>query len=51
MLTSALTSQHMWDLAQITGTELIVIDADTKLRDVTNELRWNQAYYILAQGF
>ncbi|PXW28728.1 UNVERIFIED_CONTAM: L-arabinose isomerase [Williamsia faeni] len=51
VLTSALTSEHMWDLAQITGTELIVIDADTKFRDITNELRWNQAYYRLAQGF
>ena len=26
------------------------IDADTRMRDVKNELRWNQAYYHLARG-
>ena len=33
------------------GVELLVIDEpDTTRRDFRNELRWNQAYYRLAQG-
>ncbi len=32
-------------------TELLVIDAGTTTRQFTNELRWNQAYHRLAQGF
>jgi L-arabinose isomerase len=31
-------------------TELLVIDADTTVRSFHHELRWNQAYYRLAQG-
>ena len=34
----------------MTGTELVLIDADTTVRGFTEELRWNQAYYRLAQG-
>jgi L-arabinose isomerase len=32
------------------GTELVLIDAGTTVRQLRNELRWNQAYYRLAQG-
>ena len=32
------------------GVELLVIDSDTRVRDFRNELRWNQAYYRLAEG-
>ena len=32
------------------GVELLVIDADTSPRQFSNEIRWNQAYYRLAQG-
>lgn len=38
------------DLALIAGTELMVIDGSTTARGFANELRWNQAYYRLAQG-
>ena len=38
------------DFAQIAGVELLVIDEGTSMRDFANELRWNQAYYRLAQG-
>ncbi|MCP2327346.1 L-arabinose isomerase [Hamadaea flava] len=38
------------DLAEMTGVELLVIDADTTMRQFTKELRWNQAYYRLAAG-
>ena len=38
------------DLALIASTELMVIDEGTTARGFANELRWNQAYYRLAQG-
>ena len=37
------------DLAEMAGTELLVIDDGTRLSDFRKELRWNQAYY-LARG-
>jgi L-arabinose isomerase len=50
VLSTALTSEHLWDLSEILGTELVVIDADTRMRQFVKELRWNAAYYRLAQG-
>jgi L-arabinose isomerase len=38
------------DFADIAKTELVVIDEATTVRDFQRELRWNQAYYRLAQG-
>ena len=38
------------DFAEIAGTELLVIDEDTTVRGFQQEIRWNQAYYRLAQG-
>jgi L-arabinose isomerase len=38
------------DFAQIARTELLLIDETTTLRDFAKEVRWNQAYYRLAQG-
>jgi L-arabinose isomerase len=38
------------DLAEILRTELVVIDELTTTRSFANELRWNQAYFRLAQG-
>jgi L-arabinose isomerase len=35
----ALTTEHMEDLAEIAGIELIVIDAETRLRDLRAQLR------------
>jgi len=46
----ALTSEHMQDFAEMAGIELAVIDAKTELRQFQNELRWNEAYYMLANG-
>ena len=51
VLSSALNSEHLWDLADMTSTELVLIDDRTQVRRFTQELRWNQAYYRLAQGF
>jgi L-arabinose isomerase len=49
-LTSSLTREHLSDLADMLGVELLIIDADTTPRQFRNEIRWNQAYYRLAQG-
>jgi L-arabinose isomerase len=49
-LTSALTREHLTDLAEMIGVELLVIDADTTAGQFGKELRWNRAYYRLAQG-
>jgi L-arabinose isomerase len=51
VLSTALTSEHLGDLADMTGTELVLIDGDTTVRRLRQELRWNQAYHRLAQGF
>jgi L-arabinose isomerase len=50
-LTSALGSEQLTDLADMVGIELVLIDADTTVRQLSKEIRWNQAYYRLAQGF
>ncbi len=50
VLSTALTSEHLDDFADMTGTELVLVDADTTVRALTKELRWNAAYHRLAQG-
>ena len=45
VLCCALRIEALDDLAEIAGLELIVIDDETRLRDLANELHWNQAYY------
>jgi L-arabinose isomerase len=50
VLCRAIGTQVFEDLAEIAGIELVVIDERTRIRDVANELRWNQAYYRLAGG-
>lgn len=37
----ALTTEYLRDYAEITGTELLVIDESTKITDFRNEIRWN----------
>ncbi len=49
-LSTAVDTEAMIDLAEILRTELVVIDEHTTTRSFANELRWNQAYYRLAQG-
>jgi len=41
----ALTSEHLEDFAEMAGIECIMIDEDTTLRGLKNELRWNAAAY------
>ena len=50
VLSAQLNLEIVADFAEIAGIELVVIDAETRMRDFTRELRWNQAYYRLAQG-
>ena len=51
VLSSAVGAEELADLADILGVELLTIDADTTIRRFTQEIRWNQAYHRLAQGF
>ena len=46
----AVTAEHMQDFAEMAGIELALINATTELRQFQNELRWNEAYYMLANG-
>lgn len=41
------TSEMVEDFAEIAGVECVVIDEDTRLRDLRNELRWNRGAYGL----
>jgi L-arabinose isomerase len=51
VLSQAVGAEELHDLAEMLETELLLIDADTSIRDFTREVRWNQAYYRLARGF
>ena len=46
----SVTSEMLEDFATITGVELAVINADTRLADFKQTLRCNEVYYHLAQG-
>jgi L-arabinose isomerase len=50
-MSRAVGTEELSDLAEMTGTELLIIDGDTTTRQFAKELRWNQAYYRLARGF
>ena len=47
----ALTTEMIEDFAEMAGVELVVIDADTRVRQFKQELRWNEVYYGLKSGF
>ncbi|MBQ1074929.1 L-arabinose isomerase [Micromonospora sp. C31] len=50
VLSRAVGVEELHDLAEMTRTELVVIDADTEPRRFANEIRWSQAYHRLARG-
>jgi L-arabinose isomerase len=50
VLSQAIGVDELVDLAEMSGTELVVVDAGTTPRQFARELRWNQAYYHLARG-
>ena len=49
VMSTAVGLEVFEDFAEIAKNELVVIDKNTNLRDFGRELRWNQAYYRLAQ--
>ncbi|NHC14499.1 L-arabinose isomerase [Motilibacter deserti] len=51
VLSSAVDVEALADFAEMVSTELVLIDADTTVRGLSKELRWNAAYYRLARGF
>ncbi len=46
----AIGTEHLEDFAEMAGIEMVVIDAKTEIRQFKNELRWNEAYYMLSGG-
>jgi L-arabinose isomerase len=50
VMSTALGVEAFADFAQMAASELLVIDEHTTVREFTREVRWNQAYYRLAQG-
>jgi L-arabinose isomerase len=50
VLSHPLGTEVFSDLAEIAGVELVVIDAETRVRDLAHALRWNQASFRLAGG-
>jgi L-arabinose isomerase len=43
----AVDSRHLQDFAEIAGIETVMIDANTDLPELKNQLKWNQVYYRL----
>jgi L-arabinose isomerase len=50
VLSKAVGREVFEDFAEMTRTELVVIDADTTPRSFQRELRWNAAYHRLAES-
>ncbi|HXH79744.1 L-arabinose isomerase [Nocardioides sp.] len=50
VLSKAIGVEVLEDFAEMTGTEMVTIDAETTPRTFKRELRWNAAYHRLAQG-
>ncbi len=50
VLTQAVPTETLVDFAHMLHTELLVIDEQTTTARFADHLRWNQAYYRLAQG-
>jgi L-arabinose isomerase len=50
VMSTAVSVDVFRDFAEMAGAELLVIDNATTLKDFQKEVRWNSAYYRLAQG-
>jgi L-arabinose isomerase len=46
----SVTAEQLRDLAEVAGIEFVLIDGGTRLEELEKELRWNEAYYLLAPG-
>jgi L-arabinose isomerase len=44
------TPEHLEDYAAMAGIEFVLIDGDTRIRELKKELRWNEAYYHGTRG-
>ncbi|PWD51890.1 L-arabinose isomerase [Serinibacter arcticus] len=51
VMSTAVGAEAWEDFSEIARTELVLIDDDTTIRGLKKELRWNAAYFRLAQGF
>jgi L-arabinose isomerase len=47
----AVTTEMIENFATMAGVELLVIDEDTNIRAFRQELKWNETYYGLRNGF
>jgi L-arabinose isomerase len=45
----AITAEHVYDFAEMAGIEFLRIDETTQIPQFKNELRWNDASYLLSQ--
>ena len=45
VLSQAVTTEQIEDFAEILGVECVTIDGKSQVRDIKNQLRWNEAYY------
>jgi L-arabinose isomerase len=50
VLSTALDVPVVEQFAELTRTELVMIDADSTTGSIRRELRWNAAYQLLAGG-
>jgi L-arabinose isomerase len=46
----AVTAEMMEDFADMAGIEVLFIDKNTDIREFRKEIRWNDMYYMLADG-
>jgi L-arabinose isomerase len=46
----AVTPEHLRDFADMADVEFVLIDRETRLHEIQKELRWNEAYYLVAKG-
>jgi L-arabinose isomerase len=51
VLTGEVGPETLRDFADMTRTELLMIDRDSTPAAFADRIRWNQAYYRLARGF
>lgn len=50
VMSTAIDAEIIDDFAQMTQTELLIIDEDTTVRGFRDELRWNDVYHHVAAG-
>lgn len=51
VLSTAVDTDQLLDFANLLGIELLIVDGSTTRRDFADRIRWNQAFYRLAEGF